>query len=204
MPRHGRFARVSIIMADKAAFRAKWKEIEQKIPEQQRVESDKHLQVKFLALPQVGRENTVMLYLSMGREVETGLILEELSRQGKRIVLPRCLPAGRLEGRLYRQGHLVCHSYGMWEPDESCPVVEKDEIGVILVPALCYDRHCFRMGRGGGYYDRYLADYSGFAVGLCRDSMLQQRLPRAEWDIAVDLVLTRNECIGRKTINQSV
>ena len=191
-------------MADKAAFRAKWKEKEEKIPEQQRVESDIHLQYKFLCLPQVTRSNTVMLYLGMGCEVDTRLILDQLYRQGRRLVLPRCLPGRHMEGRHYHPDRLMRHRYGMWEPDDSCPVVDKREIEVILVPALCYDHDCFRMGRGGGYYDRYLADYSGFTVGLCRDVMLQEQIPRDEWDIAVDLVLTQTRKMERKTTNPSV
>ena len=191
-------------MADKAAFRVKWKEIEGKIPEQQRMESDIYLQHKFLALPQVTQSNTVMLYLSMGCEVDTHLILDQLYRQGKRLVLPRCMPGRQMEGRLYHPDRLMRHRYGMWEPDDSCPVVDKGETDVILVPALCYDRQRFRMGRGGGYYDRWLANYSGFTVGLCRDEMLQKQIPRDEWDIAVDLVLTQTRSIDRKTTNPSV
>ena len=83
-----------------------------------------------------------------------------------------------MEARRYDRRRLVRHRYGMLEPDEQCPVVDESELGSILVPALCDHRRCFRLGRGGGYYDRYLADYTGCPpLGLCRNILLQEAVP---------------------------
>jgi len=71
-------------------------------------------------------------------------------------------------------------------------VLDPGEIDLILVPALCYDRRRFRLGQGGGYYDRYLANYRGRTVGLCRDLVLQDALPREATDLPVGLVLTES------------
>ena len=49
----------------------------------------------------------------------------------------------------------------------------------------CYDREGYRLGFGGGYYDRWLAGCSGWKVGLCRAALLQDRLPRGPYDIPV-------------------
>ena len=65
-----------------------------------------------------------------------------------------------------------------------------------LVPGLCYDREGYRLGFGGGYYDRWLAGCSGWKVGLCRAALLQDRLPRGPYDIPVDLVVTEEECLS--------
>lgn len=177
-------------MAEKAAFRAELRAREQRIPEAERLESDRMLCERFLALPQVARAETLLLFAGMGAEVDTRPVLARLARRGKTVLLPRCLPGSEMEARRWVPGHLVRHRYGMLEPDAGCARVEKAGIDLILVPALCYDRQGFRMGRGGGFYDRYLADYSGFTVGLCRDALLCEAVPRQAWDRRVDLVLT--------------
>ena len=61
------------------------------------------------------------------------------------------------------------------------------------MPALACDRRGYRLGYGGGYYDRWLAGCSGWKVGLCRAALLQDRLPRGPYDIPVDLVVTETE-----------
>lgn len=180
-------------MADKAAFRAGWRQREQALTRMELAESDVCLRRRFLELPQVERAASVLLFSGMGAEVDTRPLLEELSRQGKRVLLPRCLPRGGMEARRYDPDKLVRHQYGMLEPAPDCERVEKDGIDLILVPALCYDTRCYRMGRGGGYYDRYLADFAGATVGLCRDALLCAAVPRDPWDRPVGLVLTETK-----------
>ena len=85
---------------------------------------------------------------------------------------------------------LIRHRYGMLEPGEDCPVVPREEIDLILVPGLCFDRLGYRLGQGGGYYDRYLAGYRGTTVGLCRREVLQEHVPREAHDSRVELLVT--------------
>ena len=146
---------------------------------------------RFLDLPWTAEANTLLLFYGMGAEPDTGHLLLELWRQGKRVLLPKCLPGRVMEARLVREADdLRPGAYGIPEPREGCPKVEKEAIDLILVPALCYDLSCRRLGQGGGYYDRYLADYGGRTVGLCREFLLQKELPVEDHDKAVDLVLT--------------
>lgn len=180
-------------MAEKAALRAECKTRERELTAQQRLASDLALQKRFLDLPQLAEAHTVLLFYGMGLEVDTRPLLDELQRQGKRVLLPRCLSGHRMEAREYHPQRLSRHRYGMWEPTEDCPVVEKGDIQLALVPALCYDRRRVRLGRGGGFYDRYLADFNGFTVGLCRDVLLRAELPREDWDARVELVLTETQ-----------
>lgn len=180
-------------MADKAAFRAEWKRREQALTPRELAESDALLRQRFLELPQVRRAQTLLLFFGVGAEVDTRPLLEELARRGKRVLLPRCLPQGGLEARRYDPDKLLRHPYGIPEPSPDCERVEKSGIDLILVPALCYDAHCWRMGRGGGYYDRYLTGYAGNTVGLCRDALLCAAVQREPWDQPVELVLTETK-----------
>lgn len=184
-------------MADKAAFREEIRRREQAIPERQRLYSDELLRQRFLDYVRDSAAEALLLFAGMGLEVDTWPLLETLERLGKQVCLPRCLPGGAMEARRYAAGRLTRHRYGMLEPDTSCPVVDKSELDLILVPALCYDRSCFRLGRGGGFYDRYLSDYAGMTVGLCREVLLCDRVPVDPWDRSVDMVLTEREQFGR-------
>ena len=68
--------------------------------------------------------------------------------------------------------------------------VEREKLDLILVPGLCFDSRGSRLGQGGGYYDRYLEDYDGVTIGLCREDFFQVNLPREPLDAWVRFVLT--------------
>ena len=175
---------------DKTAFRTELKRREAALTTEERQSSDGLLRERFLAEPIVRAARTILLFAGMGAEVDTGPLLEHLARAGKQVLLPRCLPGHEMEARLYDAAKLVRHRYGMLEPGATCPVVERAAIDLILVPALCYDERCMRMGRGGGFYDRYLADHGGMTVGLCREALLCDAVPVDPWDRPVQCVVT--------------
>ena len=81
-------------------------------------------------------------------------------------------------------------AYGIPAPKDACPVLEREKIDLILVPGLCFDSKCNRLGQGGGYYDRYLEDFDGNTIGLCREDFFQINLPREPLDAFVRVVLT--------------
>ena len=107
------------------------------------------------------------------------------------------LPGHRMEVRRYDPDKpLVRAPFGISEPGEDCPLLAREEIPLALVPALCYDRRGFRLGFGGGYYDRWLEGFSGLRVGLCREAVLQDRVPAGPHDARVDLLLTEWESLS--------
>jgi len=168
------------------------------LPEEERRRQDAALFCAFLRLPEVERSQTIFLFYGVGAEPRTALLLPPLLERNKRIVLPRLMPGRRMECRLYCPEHpLVPHRFGLLEPSQDCPLVPVDQIDLALVPALCYDRQGYRLGLGGGYYDRWLASFSGVTVGLCRDVLLQDRLPAEPHDRRVNLVLTETSRLRR-------
>ena len=129
----------------------------------------------------------------MGGEPDTARLLPALWARGKAVCLPRCLPGHGMEARLVRpDSALIPHPYGMLEPGEDCPLVGKDAIGLVLVPGLAFDPSGGRLGQGGGFYDRWLADYAGCTAALCRTALLLPQVPRAPHDRGVELVLTEH------------
>ena len=159
--------------------------------ERARLAEDEVLFDAFLALPQVRQAQTLFLFYGVGTEPRTADLIDRLIALGKTVVLPRMLPGHLMDVPVYDPARpLVQNKFGLWEPEAACPVLTPDQIDLVLVPALCYDREHYRLGMGGGYYDRWLAHYHGTTVGLCRASLLLDRVPTEPHDKPVDLVVT--------------
>ena len=150
-----------------------------------------HLLERFARLPQVESAQTVMVFCGVGREPDTDGLIRTLLARGQRVALPVCLPGRKLEARVISDlSQLVPGKFGIPEPDYSCPRAAAHEIGAVLVPGLMADREGYRLGYGGGYYDRWLAGYEGFTAMVCPKERLADALPREEFDRPVDLVIT--------------
>lgn len=194
---------MSTITAEKEDLRRRAKAWLDALSPQQRRDSDEALFRRFLALPQVEAAHVILLYCGMGTEPDTLRLLPSLFAAGKRICLPRCLPGNQMEVRLVQpDSSLIPHPYGMLEPGPDCPLVLPEEIGLALVPGLAFDRTGGRLGRGGGYYDRWLARYRGATAALCRDGLLLDALPRLPHDLGVDLVITETGLYGPSLAGQ--
>lgn len=176
---------------EKALLRAQLRQRLAAMTSDQLRREDEALFDAFCRLPQLACTQTVFLFWGMGREPDTARLALRLLKMDKQVVLPRVLPGRRMEARLYRPDlPLVRHPFGMLEPSQACPVVPPQEISLALVPALCYDRLGYRLGFGGGYYDRWLDDFHGFSAGLCREEFLLDHLPHEAHDRPVCAVVT--------------
>ncbi len=86
-----------------------------------------------------------------------------------------------------------------FEDDGTMPSRSTRPAAIALVPGLAFDRHGYRIGYGGGYYDAFLSDFPGFTVGLCYEDLLQDDLAALgclePHDIAVDLVATEAQLL---------
>ena len=145
---------------------------------------------EFLSLEQVKGAKALLVFYGVGNEPDTRGLILTLLEAGKKVALPRCLAGGEMEARwVTGLAGLVPNRFGIPEPDDSCPVIGKHEIAAVLVPHLMVDRAGYRLGWGGGYYDRWLADFPGFTVCVCRPGRLVDHMPREEFDVPVQLVL---------------
>ena len=89
---------------------------------------------------------------------------------------------------LFRCFPLAVHDLG--EPAADAPRMEPENGGVIIVPALAFDRSGYRMGQGGGYYDRYLSARNLFSVGIGRSCLLCDSVLRESHDKPVSCLVT--------------
>lgn len=166
-------------------------------PEELR-QSDDALFRRFLALPQVEAVGTIFAFWGIpGKEPDTSRLVGELVGRGKTVGLPRMLPEHRMEVRRYDPNRpLIQAPFGISEPGEDCLLLAREGIGLVLVPAVCYDRQGYRLGFGGGYYDRWLEEFSGVKVGLCREAVLQERVPTETHDAKVDFLITERQSLS--------
>ncbi len=133
--------------------------------------------------------DTVMAYAAIPPEVDLSPVLEAILATGKTLVLPRCEEDGIMTARRIDDlGQLVSGAYGIPEPTSDAPVILAKEIALILVPGLAFDAAGRRLGRGKGYYDRFLADFCGKNMGIC--GQLMQEIPVEPHDITMDAIAT--------------
>lgn len=188
----------STIDLEKKALRRRVREELSALSPEQLNRSDDALFARFLALPQTAEAETIFAFWGIpGKEPDTSRLVRELTARGKTVGLPRMLPEHRMEVRRWDPDRpLTEAAFGISEPGIDCPLLAPEKIDLVLVPAVCYDRQGYRLGFGGGYYDRWLEHFSGFSVGLCRGAVLQERVPVESHDARVDILLTERESLS--------
>jgi 5-formyltetrahydrofolate cyclo-ligase len=135
----------------------------------------------------------VSAYIAIGSEIDPAPLIVQLSDQDATIALPVMTAKDHpLEFRAWAPGApLVERMWGIREPGDGCPVVEPD---ILLVPLLLVDRAGFRLGYGGGFYDRTLAKLRAqgkiTAIGVAYEEQRVDAVPHDDYDERLDFLLT--------------
>ena len=158
------------------------------LPESVKTQADEQLTQRILELPAFQEAKILATYLSFDHEFSTADLIQAALQLGKRVCVPRTYPQGRMEFVKYDPDILGKTRFGLLEPNERGQVVDKSEIDVIHVPGLVFQSKGYRIGYGGGYYDRYLADYTGKTVSTIY-SIQQKEFQPDVFDQAVQEVL---------------
>ena len=159
-----------------------------RLPESVKTQADEQLTQRLLELPAFQEAKTFATYLSFDHEFSTADLIQVALQGGKRVCVPRTYPQGRMEFVEYDPDILEKTRFGLLEPNEQGKVVDKAEIDLIHVPGLVFQSKGYRIGYGGGYYDRYLADYAGKSVSTIY-SIQQKEFQPDVFDQAVQEVL---------------
>ncbi len=186
------------IKREKIRLRAQMRGLAQSLPEEYIGQSDRGIRENLLALDVWKRARSVFVYVSMNREPDTKAILRKALEEGKTVAVPRCLDDGELEARIITSpDELRRGRFGILEPDGHGVALHPRNIDLVVAPCVAADRQGYRLGHGGGYYDRYLARVGCGTVCLCRARLLQDSLPHDALDRPVEFVITEDECLGR-------
>ncbi len=189
-------------ITEKAALRRHYTHLRESISENERRDAEQAIRTALFALSAWRNAPLVGGYASLGSEIDMLPIWEQAAAEGKVYALPVTL-TGTREGRMvfrslpsFAPDALTRGRYGIREPAESCPTVSlRDFSGaLLLIPGLAFDNDGFRLGYGGGYYDRFLAEWKeagipittvGLTFSVCRPPIL----PREPFDLPVDLII---------------
>ena len=184
------------------------REIETKLSaltDQEYHEFNAGIQQRFLNLDRICRANTIMIYASFAREAATFPLIKALLPTGKILSLPRCIPGNDLvAGVVSDLTQLVPGRFGILEPSAAAPSMEPEALDLIVVPGLAFDHCGHRLGRGAGYYDRFLCRTPArtFKLGLAYDFQFLDRIPAAAHDIPMDGLLTPSAYLEFKTVKK--
>jgi 5-formyltetrahydrofolate cyclo-ligase len=179
---------------EKAALRRHLVETIDTLPETYIEESNEGLFNVLITIPEYIASKTVFVYHSIMREPDTIRFINHSLTVGKTVALPVCFKGGVMEARVVAGlDGLERTKYGLLEPLSSMTVLPPEGLDFIIVPALTYDRDGFRIGWGGGFYDRYLPRTVGFTCGVARERLLTEHVPREAHDVPVRCVATEKE-----------
>lgn len=158
-----------------------------------RERSERYLEHSFAHLAasqEFDNAKVVASYISYADEPDTTALNLALIKQGKILLLPR-MTGKNLEWVHWNgEQSQISQSKKIAEPTGPA-VTELGDVEVIVVPALRIDRSGYRLGQGGGYYDRALPQFSAFSIGLIHpDEISSEDLPRQEWDIPLNAAAT--------------
>ncbi|MBX6422776.1 5-formyltetrahydrofolate cyclo-ligase [Thermosulfurimonas sp. F29] len=152
---------------------------------------------RFLKTELFERSRTILFFASFGTEVNLFPALGAALLQGKRVGLPRTVISRRtlFFHQIFTLGELVPGPYGILEPPPENPLISPDEVDLVLVPGLAFDRSGYRLGYGGGFYDRFLREIRAIKVAPAFSFQVVKNLPHEKHDLPVDFIITEREII---------
>ena len=154
----------------------------------QKVTMDLALTERLLQHPFYQEAKVIATYLSFPHEFQTQELIEQALKEGKKVLIPKTYPKGRMDFVVYDPQQLVKTSFGLLEPQGDLEVVDASQIDLIHVPGLAFTTEGYRIGYGGGYYDRYLEHFTGHSMSTIYPCQIQDFNPESH-DIPVQEVL---------------
>lgn len=150
-------------------------------------------------IPHFSRARTILLYASTRSEVPTDGLIKRMLSEGKTVALPRVLDKRKRTmglGRLTDLRQLHPAEYGVREPPAGkAGVVKPLDVEVAIMPGIAFDPAGYRLGYGGGFYDRFLPRLGCPFVGLAYDEQVAPLLPHEAHDIPMDFIVTPTRTI---------
>lgn len=154
---------------------------------------------RLLKEPFLEQCRTIAITISRPPEVKTDEIIEALWKMKKRVVVPKCDPKSRAmdfyEITSFQQLETVYMDLKEPIPEQTA-FVPSEEIDIMIVPGIGFDKNGYRIGYGGGYYDRYLEHYHGQKIALAFHLQVVEELPKESHDIPVDYIYTEKSIIN--------
>ena len=158
------------------------------LSQEQKQAMDRALTERFLNHLFYQEAKVIATYLSFPHEFQTQGLIDQALGDGKKVLIPKTYPKGRMEFVVYDPQQLKKTSFGLLEPQGDLEVVDASQIDLIHVPGLAFTKEGYRIGYGGGYYDRYLENFAGQTMSTIYPCQVQE-FNSEDHDIPVQEVL---------------
>ena len=182
-------------MKDKASLRKHYLKLLKEQGNEDRLRKSQSIAVQLLKLPSIEKATTIMFYASTLEEVDTLMMIQKVISLGKRVALPIVEHNQRklIPTLISSMEEIHKGAYGIFEPhlNPGNAVALKD-LDVVIVPGLAFDQKRRRLGRGEGYYDRFLSvlPETTATVGLAFDFQLTDCLPFEAHDMPLSKIIS--------------
>ena len=182
---------------NKAELRCAVYERNSALSKEEKLLCDKAIAANLKALPEYKNADCIFVYIGVGDEVLTDEITENLFGAGKRVCVPFCHGKGIMDAvRISSKEELVPGKYNIPEPRDRTQTVSPESLDLVIVPGVAFGEDGSRLGRGGGYYDRFLQNAKNAKkIALCREINLEKTVPREEHDEFVDMIVTEKRVL---------
>jgi 5-formyltetrahydrofolate cyclo-ligase len=190
---------VDSIAQQKAALRKTIQARLKSISPEDRVARSSEAGRRLMQLEAFRHASTVMMYMPMPREVDVTCLALRCFQKGITVCVPRVVWARRdmsaVEVTSFDDQSMDLDDHGIRSPRDG-RLILPTSIDVVIVPGLAFDTHGNRLGRGGGFYDRFLARVgkSALKIGVAFDDQIIERVPTEPGDITVDVIVTDRRC----------
>lgn len=181
----------------KRTLRERYKLVRERMPAEKQRICDARIRGRIVHLPEYRACKTLLCFVSTAIEVDTHRLIQSALANGKIVAVPYCLDGTRKMHfhRISSLEDLSIRTFGVLEPDPAKSERISDFTGSLcILPGLAFDNAGFRLGYGGGYYDRFLSKVyrpaGGVTVGVCYTSCMSHRLPRGRFDVPCDILIT--------------
>ncbi len=139
---------------------------------------------------------SVGAYYSIGSEVQTQDILQEILNSGKQLALPKVVKNDLVFKKISSFSDLEQGNFSVMEPKDKCESVKN--LDIVIVPAIALTRDGFRLGYGFGYFDRFLHGKKSKIIALSYAKQIIKSFPRDDHDIKINCIVTEDEVIMTK------
>ena len=182
------------IIAEKKKYRSEIRAAMRALDKDYIEESNRGIFENLTSLPEFKAAKVLFAFYSVGEEPDTHRIIEHALETGKTVVLPRCYGKGIMDTAIIKSlAEMVEGAYNIPAPPASATALSPDKIDFALIPALAFDKNGFRLGQGGGYYDRFLENASFFAAGIVRTRFFLDKVPVEGHDAKLHCIITEKE-----------
>lgn len=164
---------------------------------QLKAQKDSAIAKRILSDERIIGADTVLLYASFGSEVSTAEIIRSLIALKKPVALPKCENNGIMKFHIVTsEDQLSAGKYGIPEPDDTLAAPVLTERTAVVVPGLAFTEKGYRLGYGGGYYDRFIADNPFvYTIGITYEELIAPSLPCLPHDITVNAIATEERMV---------